>query len=447
MIGSIRRRLSSPHSYHGRIARGALLIGLLTLLAKIFVAGREIAIAWRFGVSGTADAYALALTATTWLPTMIAGVMAVVLVPRLVGVTRSADRRTGFIAELNGTVLALGFAVAVLTWLAAPAASMLLASRNEPRTLELTAWMSAQLAPIALLIVVSAYLSTRLQAREAYGFSVTEAVPALVIALFVISPGLLPGPQSLIAGTVLGYLLQVLVLVAMVRKGDPPLGASRLGHSSSEWSSLYNSILLMMAGQVLITASIPIDQAFAARIGEGAVATISYTNRIVTLFSGLGTIVVGRALLPVLSGCVEDGNLEHGRRHAIQWSALLFGVATLGSAFLWIVAPDLVRVLLQRGAFDPEASAEVSRVLRFALFQLPPYFAGIALVQWYAATGRFRAILMINACALLLKIALNMVLVPLLGLSGIMLATAGMYVLTSVLLGVGARRVRKGAGR
>jgi len=447
VIGSIRRRLSSPHSYHGRIARGALLIGLLTLLAKIFVAGREIAIAWRFGVSGTADAYALALTATTWLPTMIAGVMAVVLVPRLVGVTRSADRRTGFIAELNGTVLALGFAVAVLTWLAAPAASMLLASRNEPRTLELTAWMSAQLAPIALLIVVSAYLSTRLQAREAYGFSVTEAVPALVIALFVISPGLLPGPQSLIAGTVLGYLLQVLVLVAMVRKGDPPLGASRLGHSSSEWSSLYNSILLMMAGQVLITASIPIDQAFAARIGEGAVATISYTNRIVTLFSGLGTIVVGRALLPVLSGCVEDGNLEHGRRHAIQWSALLFGVATLGSAFLWIVAPDLVRVLLQRGAFDPEASAEVSRVLRFALFQLPPYFAGIALVQWYAATGRFRAILMINACALLLKIALNMVLVPLLGLSGIMLATAGMYVLTSVLLGVGARRVRKGAGR
>ena len=447
MIGSIRRRLSSPHSYHGRIARGALLIGVLTLLAKIFVAGREIAIAWRFGVSGTADAYALALTATTWLPTMIAGVMAVVLVPRLVGVTRSADRRTGFIAELNGTVLALGFAVAVLTWLAAPAASMLLASRNEPRTLELTAWMSAQLAPIALLIVVSAYLSTRLQAREAYGFSVTEAVPALVIALFVISPGLLPGPQSLIAGTVLGYLLQVLVLVAMVRKGDPPLGASRLGHRSSEWSSLYNSILLMMAGQVLITASIPIDQAFAARIGEGAVATMSYTNRIVTLFSGLGTIVVGRALLPVLSGCVEDGNLEHGRRHAVQWSALLFGVATLGSAFLWIVAPDLVRVLLQRGAFDPEASAEVSRVLRFALFQLPPYFAGIALVQWYAATGRFRAILMINACALLLKIALNMVLVPLLGLSGIMLATAGMYVLTSVLLGVGARRVRKGAGR
>jgi len=437
VIGSFRRQLSSRHSYHARIARGALLIGLLTLLTKIFVAGREIAIAWRFGVSGTADAYALALTATTWLPTLIAGVMAVVLVPRLVGVTRSAGRRTGFIAELNGSVLALGFAVAALTWLAAPAASTLLASRTEPRTLELAARMSAQMAPIALLMIVSAYLSTRLQAREAYGFSVTEAVPALVITLFVMSPGLLPGSQSLTAGTVVGYLLQILVLIAMVRKGDPPFLAPRLGHRSAEWSSLYNSILLMSAGQVLITASIPIDQAFAARIGEGAVATLSYTNRILTLFSGFGTIVVGRALLPVLSDRAADGDLVLGRRHAAQWSTLLFGAAALGSIALWMAAPHLVRVLFERGAFSSAASAEIANTLRAGLLQLPPYFAGIALVQWYAATGRFRAMLGITASALFAKVALNFWLAPLFGLSGIMVATAGMYVVTAVLLAIG----------
>ena len=414
-----------------------MLIGLLTLLAKIFVAGREIAIAWRFGVSGTADAYALALTATTWLPTLIAGVMAVVLVPRLVGVTRSGDRRTGFIAELNGSVLALGFAIAVLTWLAAPAASMLLASRTEPRTLELSAWMSARMAPIALLMIVSAYFSTRLQAREAYGFSVTEAVPALVIALFVISPGLLPGPQSLTAGTILGYLLQAIVLAAMVRSGDPPLGPARLRHRSGEWRSLYGSILLMMAGQLLITASLPIDQAFAAPIGEGAVATLAYANRILTLFSGFGTIVVGRALLPVLSERVADEDLSLGRRHAAQWSALLFSAATLGSMFLWIAAPGLVRLLFERGAFNSAASAEIAGTLRAGLLQLPPYFAGIALVQWYAATARFRAMLAVTACALLVKVALNVWLVPLFGLSGIMAATAGLYAVTAVLLAIG----------
>jgi putative peptidoglycan lipid II flippase len=443
VIEPLLARLSLVHSYHKRIAKGALLIGVLTLVAKVFVAAREIVIAWRFGVSGTADAYALALTATTWLPTMLAGVMAVVLVPRLVGVQRRGERRNGFIAELNGSVLLLSVAVAAVTWFAAPAASKLLASHSDLGTLELTASMSAQMAPIALFILISAYLSARLQARERYGFSVTEAVPALVIALFVISPVVFTGARSLTAGTLIGYLLQVIVLVALVRKGDSPLGAARLNHRSAEWSSLYGSILLMTTGQLLITASLPIDQAFAAPIGEGAVATLAYTNRIVTLFSGLGTIIVGRALLPVLSASVEDGDPQLSRRHAIQWSALLFGAAALSSAILWMAAPDLVRLLLQRGAFTPAASAEVVHVLRFALLQLPLYFAGIALVQWYAATAQFRAILMINGCALVFKVALNMLLVPLFGLSGIMIATAGMYFMTSVLLAIGTRRRSK----
>jgi putative peptidoglycan lipid II flippase len=438
MTASLFARLSSPHPYHRRIAKGALVIGLLTLLAKIFVAGREIAIAWRFGLSGTADAYALALTATTWLPTMIAGVMAVVLVPRLVGVTRSAERRGGFLAELNGSVVALGVAVAALTWFAAPAASSLLASRTEPRTLELTAWMSAQMAPVALLVIGSAYLSARLQARERYGFSVTEAVPALVIILFLVTPAVFPGAAALTAGTVIGYLLQLIVLAAMVRKSDPPLGAMRFSHRSGEWSSLYGSILLMMAGQLLITASNPIDQAFAAPIGEGAVATLAYANRIVTLFSGFGTIVVGRALLPVLSAAMEDGNPELGRRHAIQWSAMLLGLAMLGSAALWVAAPELVRVLFQRGAFTSAASADVAEVVRAGLLQLPPFFAGIALVQWYAAMGKFRAMLGVTACALLAKLALNLLLTPLFGLVGIMAATAAMYAVTAALLAIGA---------
>ena len=88
----------------------------------------------------------------------------------------------------------------------------------------------------------------------------------------------------------------------MTHKSDPPLGAMRLCHRSAEWRSLYSGVLLMGLGQLLITATIPIDQGFAARLGEGSVATLGYANRIVTLFDGLGTIVAGRALLPVCPG-------------------------------------------------------------------------------------------------------------------------------------------------
>ena len=415
------------HSHHKRIAAGALLIGVLTLVAKLFVAGREVAIAWRYGVSSTVDAYQLAITATTWVPMILAGVMTSVLVPRLVSLQRRGEDRQRFMAELNGSVLVLGIALTALTWLAAPYAATLLASPANPKTLQLTAELTAEMAPIALLMIMSGYFSARLQSRERYGYSVTEAVPAFAIALLVVASWAGADTWPLVVGTLVGYILQVAVLGGLVERGDRPLGRVRLRHRSDEWKTLRGSFLLMILGQLLIATSIPTDQAFAARLGEGAVATLGYANRIIGLFSGIGTIVVARALLPVLSEAVADGHLVLGQRHASQWALLLGGAATVGSAVVWVIAPDLVRIMFERGAFTAEASAEVTTVLRFGLLQLPFYFAGIALVQWISASGRYGALFAIAFVALVVKIVMNLLLIHPFGLAGLMAATATMY--------------------
>jgi peptidoglycan biosynthesis protein MviN/MurJ (putative lipid II flippase) len=439
VITTLIGRFSAVHDNHKRIASGALTIGVLTLGAKVFVAAREMAIAWRYGVSATVDAYQMAITITTWLPMLINGVMTVVLVPRLVGLGSDSPDRRQFINESNGTILAIGIAVAALTWLGAPVAARLLASGFNPYTFHTTAAIASQISPIALCMIVCGYLSARLQARERFGYSATEAVPALIIALFLVVPLNLFGVLPLILGTLLGYFLQVLVLGRMALHGDPPIGAISVRHTSAEWRSLYGAISMMVLGQLLITLATPIDQAFAARLGSGAVATLGYATRVISLLTGFGAVVVARALLPVLSSAVAAGNSSLGRRQALQWSALLGGVAAVGATLLWIAAPLMVQMLFQRGAFDSAASEQVAHVLRFGLAQMPFYFSGIALVQWYAATNRFRAILGITACALALKVSLNMLLAPRFGVAGIALATAGMYFLTSSLLAIGMR--------
>ena len=73
-------------SFHGG------LIGVLVALAKVCVALREVTIAWRYGVDAVVDAYQVALTLTTWLPLLIAGITTSVLVPRLVAVRREPLR-------------------------------------------------------------------------------------------------------------------------------------------------------------------------------------------------------------------------------------------------------------------------------------------------------------------------------------------------------------------
>lgn len=445
MIEALRARLGALHDNHKRIASGALAMGMMTLGAKLFVAAREIAIAWRYGVSATVDSYQLAITMTTWLPMLINGVMTVVLVPRLVTIGRGHEDRGRFIEEFNGSVVLLAIFVSVLTWAVAPVAASLLAG-DHPEIRRMTAVIGSRISPIAACIIVCGYLSVRLQSRERFTYSLTEAVPALAIASTLLLSLGLAGAVPLIVGTLVGYLLQVLVLGWMTERKDPPLGLLSIRHSSPQWRTFYGALGMMAIGQLLITLANPIDQAFAARIGAGAVATLGFANRIIGLLTGFGAVVVARALLPVLSGEAAGGNRGLGQRHTLQWSLLMGVAAALGAALLWLIAPLIVRLLFQRGAFDAIASANVAHVLRFGLLQLPFYFAGIALVQWYAATSRYRAIFAITTSALVVKVGLNAILAPRLGVAGIALATAAMYCLTTSLLAAGLFKRAGGLG-
>jgi len=423
------RRFRNAHVNHKRIAAGAITIALLTMLAKVFVAAREVAIAWRYGVSRTVDAYQLALTIVTWVPVMLTALMAVVLVPRLVVLGRRKQAREQFISEFNGTVLMVGIAIGALTFVGAPFVARVMASGVDPTTVRLTTTMVKSLSAVPLFMVVAGYFTARLQAKERFSYTVTEAVPALAIAGFVLGPFVSRSIVPLILGASIGYLAQVLILSRMVASSDPPLGKLSLKHRSQEWGTFYNALLMTGLGQLVLTATMPIDQAFAARLGPGAVATLGYATRIVTLFSGFATIVVGRALLPVLSNAVANGEMRLGRRQVLQWSALLFAAAVVASALLWIAAPELVRLLFQRGAFDADASAKVADTLRYGVLQLPFYFGGIALVQWIAAKGSYSILLWTACLALAMKLALNIALVTVLGygLAGLMWGTAGMY--------------------
>jgi peptidoglycan biosynthesis protein MviN/MurJ (putative lipid II flippase) len=440
---ALSRRLRGVHANHKRIAAGAVTIAALTIVAKALVAAREMAIAWRYGVSGIADSYQLALTIVTWLPMLVTSVLGVVLVPRLVSLHRRPEAREMFVSEFNGAVLALAAVIAVLTYFSAPLAARLMASRLDPETLHLTTTMVERLAPVSLFMIVAGYFTARLQARERFSYTVTEAVPALTIAIFVLAPFPARSVAPLIIGALLGYLGQTLILSRLIATGDPPIGRVAIRHQSEEWATFYGPVLIMALGQFVITATVPIDQAFAARVGPGSVATLGYANRIITLFSSLASVVIGRALLPVLSAAVADGNLVVGRRQAVQWAFLMFFAAVAGSGLLWILAPELVRLLFQRGAFQADATAAVSNLLRYGSLQLPFYFGGIALVQWLAATARFKEILSITIVALTVKLLLNFLLVGRFGLPAIMTSTAVMYFVTSALCVVVSYRPRR----
>jgi len=423
----LRANLARLHPDHTRIARAALWLFVFTFIAKLAGAGREIAIAWRFGRGPEVDAYNLAIMLSLWLPLTIYSVMTVVLVPALVRL-RSARKPQDlrFSREVTGAAVALGVFLSVATWMLAPALAQAFAAELPRETGQLAQGMLRSFAPLALLTLLIAAEASRLQAAQDHRYALAEGFPPLAVGLFVVawtSSDTLP----LIVGTLAGFAWQTWWLARHAR--DPSGGSRRMafGLRAPHWSELWRGALAMGAGHFAMSFIQPIDQWFAAGVGTGAIATLGYTNRVIALGMALGATVISRATLPVFAEGVARGDAQLVRTHALSWAGWMLLVGMVAAGVLWLLSPWLVAILFERGAFSPADTQAVAEALRWGVWQLPPYLAGLVLVSQLASEGRYSVIGVIAFLNITVKGACTSFFVDHLGLTGILLATVVMY--------------------
>jgi peptidoglycan biosynthesis protein MviN/MurJ (putative lipid II flippase) len=115
---------------------------------------------------------------------------------------------------------------------------------------------------------------------------------------------------------------------------------------------------------------------------------------------------------------------------ALKWSVVMVLAGSAVTLVGWLLAPWGVALLFERGAFTAENTQTVAHVLRWGLLQMPFYFGVLILVQLLASQNRYRIMAAIAVANFALKAVMNLVLAPVMGPAGIMLATSLMYVLS-----------------
>lgn len=431
-IERFHQRCSRLHPDHFRIARAAFWIGLFTIAAKLIAAGKEIAVAWRYGRGPEVDAYNLALTLSTWLPVTLISVLTVVLVPALASLgNENKPARIRFLAELNGlglwaalaaTLFAGVFSIWGLPWYA---------SGLDPATLAMTRQMLIAFLPLAALSVVIGVYMARMQARHDHRYALAEGLPPLAIILMLWA-WWTSDSLPLLAGTLLGTALQALWLARLARHHDGPVGLAWRMKSTS-WPLLWRAALIMGVGQIAMSLTTPIDQYFAAHLGTGAIATLGYANRLIGLGMSLVAMTVSRATLPVFAEAIAAGQHAMIRGVALKWAGMLLLAGFLATAAFWSMAPWLVELLFQRGAFTGGDTIAVTEALRYGVWQWPFYMAGLVFVSLLAAQRRYATLSVIAVANVACKSAGNLLLAPEIGLNGILLSTVLMYTLSTLL--------------
>ena len=430
-MGKLTRRLSGLHADHRRIAVGAARVAFFLLLGKAAGALKEMAVAYRYGISDVVDAYQFTQTMANWLPVTLVGALSIVLIPVLVRMrAKDGASRAHFLGELQGWAIVVGTAMAVLIYAAWPwvlqVAGMGLTAETRLQTTQLL----TAFAPAALLTLMTGMSAARLRARERHINTLLDSVPAVTILIWVLLATTSTGVGPLMWGTLVGMFIQSVWLLWLAGRADGMWGRPRLSMTAQEWPALVKAAGVMMVGQIAMSFVGPIDQYTAANLGANANATLGYAARLLSLLLGVGAASVGRAALPVLADIQSRGDVVRARSMALKWSALMLLAGGAVTAIGWLLAPWGVALIFERGAFTAANTAAVADVLRWGLLQMPFYFGVLILVQLLASQNRYRIMAAIAIANFLIKALMNSVLAPIMGTSGIMLATSIMYALS-----------------
>ncbi|MEQ4619274.1 MAG: lipid II flippase MurJ [Corticimicrobacter sp.] len=422
-------RLGRLDGDHRRIALGAARVAFFLIIGKLAGAFKEMAVAYRYGISDVVDAYQFTMTFATWVPVTLVGVLSVVLIPVLVRLRKDEHRQNvRFLGELQTLAWWLGLALAALIILAWPWVLQGPGAALNAETMAYARELAWGFAPVALFTVLAGVSAARLRARERHVNTLLDSVPALVILVWVMLAGPDAGIAPLLWGTVLGFAVQCIWLQWLAARADNGIwGAPTWGLGSPYWHGMAQALGIMMIGQLVMSLVGPLDQYTAARLSGNANATLGYAARLLSLLLGIGAMSVGRAALPVLSEVQSRGEPARARQMALKWSMAMAAIGVVAVAVGWWLAPWGVALIFERGAFGPDDTRAVAQVLRWGMLQLPFYFGVLVLVQLLASQKRYRIMAAIAVMNFAVKALMNHLLAPAMGVAGIMLATSLMY--------------------
>lgn len=417
-----------------RIISGAMRVAFFLIIGKLAGAIKEVAIASRYGVSDVVDAYQFTQSMANWLPTTIVGAFSVVLIPVLVKLRHlGSAEKNKFLSELQAWILSIGIGIVALTWYFWPEIIHYTAGKLSVEARQFSQQMIWVFAPVGLLILVIGIHMARLRALERHINNLLESFPALFIFVWIILSPEDTSVWPIVLGTLCGYLLQTFLLSYMANRAE---GESwifpKWQFKSEHWSMLLQAAGFMLIGQIALSFVAPMDQMFAAQLGNNANATMGYATRLVAVVIGIGAASVGRAALPVLADVQHRGDAKQAKAIALKWSLAMVGLGLVALAFAWLLAPWLVKLVFERGAFTSENTLAVAEALRYGLMQIPFYFGVLILVQLLASQNRYQLMALIALMNFAVKFLMNYLLAPSYGIAGIMTATAVMYLFSFV---------------
>ena len=178
-----------------------------------------------------------------------------------------------------------------------------------------------------------------------------------------------------------------------------------------------------------------------ASFTDGAVAWLSYADRLYQLPLGVVGVAIGTVLLPDLSRRLRSDDSDGGRASFNRGTEFALAMTLPSAVALAVIAMPLISVLFERGAFDSDDSANTALALAVYGLGLPAFVLQKVLQPLYYAREDTRHPFQYAVVCMIVNCAIAIGLLPVIGFVAAALATTAAGWIMVAQLWLGSRRM------
>lgn len=411
------------------------ILSLGTLLSRILGFIRDMIFAHMMGTAALADAFFVAFRIPNMLRDLVGeGAANSALVPVLAQyVQRKDHKKTNeflnvvvFWAVLILSGLAI-LGILLAPWIVKAMAPGFIAEKGK---LEITINLTRIMFPYLVFIGLTAYSMGVLYTHHSF---IAPAFSSCLLNVVMIISTIIAGKYMghgavyvLAAGVLIGGVVQLLYQWLPLRKlgyvwQKPPT----LRHNGAR--QMGRLLVPRLWGSALYQSSLFVDTlcaSLATIVGAGGIAAIYYSNRVIQFPLGVFGVAVASASLPTLSGYAAKNDMDSFRSTIIFSLRNILFVLLPCSVVLMILAVPIIRIIFERGEFDPYSTAITAGSLSYYAIGLWAYGGTKITVCAFHALQDTKTPVKIAGLGLGLNIILNGLLMFPLKVSGIALASS-----------------------
>jgi putative peptidoglycan lipid II flippase len=433
-LGPVRHLLTKFNPAYRRIVLTSAVVAGMTAIVMAATVARDLAIAYRFGISDIVDAFFIALLVPSIAVQVTAVALANATLPQFIRLrSASATEAAQLAANVGAIGLALFLAVTLcLAALADPLIRLLGAGFSADKA-AMTHSLYLGLLPIIALQGWSTLVGALINAQQR--FAIVAAAPglrpALMIILLLVASN---DPMTLVLGLVTGSLLEAVLIGATAVSLGLPIRPRWHGLDTSA-RTILREFGPIAASTVIMSIAQFTNQYLASLMAAGSVAALSYGGKVVALFIGLCALPLSVTILPHFSTLASNRDWSQFRRTVLHAALLLMALTVPATIVAAVFSVDIVRLLFERGAFSQSDTLLVGQIQTYLILQLPFYMLGILWVRVLTALQRNHLVAVVALVNAATNILASIIFMQLQGVAGIALAISLGYVPACLIAG------------